>query len=465
MHTLVASTGKKVAAWPSRWRDRLARPGMSNEHDSWFKSAFGVDLGEAVNKIKDAASAAVAAVEDAAPGSFPLHGSVGRKGKNAKGDVRAVQAALGLPADGQCGPQTIAAIEAYQRSLGQAKPDGRVDAGGATERAMAEEATAATWTDSAPQPTANPPPLAVGGEHVDSDGSSGGLQLEYREGAPEGDLVDALLAQQAALLTSLENASSDAEREQIREELEGVCTEISSELWTLKADEEIRKAESSVAQVRAAMERQLNPQNEQRYLTATGSFTQRQLDAQRISRGINAARMGVAAAGTLWATDDVGLAELVGTATGALGSLAKPMAPVTGRATVPPPPPRPSDPIAKQHPDLGSLPRSRMLSSATKPGRGGTSPIGTAIQSHADPKRPGDAFTSAGGNAKRNTEIGRQFLEDLFADPQTTVKLRSHTKSGEVIDVRRPDGAGATFTPKGDFLSLCGPYTPQAKEP
>ncbi len=157
---------------------------MSDEHDSWFKDAFGVDLGEAANKLKEGASAAVGqvsstvsnvvqgvegAVEGAiegvssaaggvvkkiagavspsgssasgsgggGTGSFPLGGSVGRGGKNAPNDVRAVQTALGVGADGQCGGQTIAAIEAFQRNMGQQRPDGRVDAGGGTERALA----------------------------------------------------------------------------------------------------------------------------------------------------------------------------------------------------------------------------------------------------------------------------------------------------------------------------------------
>ena len=159
---------------------------MSDEHDSWFKSAFGVDLGQVVQGIQDEGSAmagqvastvtqvvqgvqgavegAIDGVTGAATavakkvagavspsggggggggsdgggtGSFPLGGSVGRGGKNAANDVRAVQTALGIAADGQCGGQTIAAIEAFQRSLGQARPDGRVDANGATARALA----------------------------------------------------------------------------------------------------------------------------------------------------------------------------------------------------------------------------------------------------------------------------------------------------------------------------------------
>jgi peptidoglycan hydrolase-like protein with peptidoglycan-binding domain len=187
---------------------------MSDDHDSWFKDAFGVDLGQAVKDIEDGASAAVdetksavkqvvqgvqgtadgvidgitgAAVAvvktvagvvspSAAPsaggaasagggaGSFPLGGSVGRGGKNSTNDVRAVQAALGIAADGQCGAQTIAAIEAFQKNMGQAKPDGRVDAGGATERAMAGGAKAAPAPPTKAMPAA---PADDGGSLID----------------------------------------------------------------------------------------------------------------------------------------------------------------------------------------------------------------------------------------------------------------------------------------------------------
>ncbi len=186
---------------------------MSDEHDSWFKDAFGVDLGGAAQKIENEAKAALAQVGStvsqvvqgvqgtvegaldgvsgavsgvvkkvvgaagavAGPGpapaagasggsgggtgSFPLGGSVGRGGKNAASDVRAVQGALGIAADGQCGGQTIAAIEAFQKNMGQAKPDGRVDAGGATERAMAG------GVKPAPQPQ-EAPPIAPEGDDL-----------------------------------------------------------------------------------------------------------------------------------------------------------------------------------------------------------------------------------------------------------------------------------------------------------
>jgi hypothetical protein len=190
---------------------------MSDEHDSWLKDAFGLDLGASLGSIKDDAAAALGqaasavtqtvqsvqgAVEGAldgvtgvaagvvkkvagavspsrtagaggsaggGTGTFPLGGSVGRGGKNAANDVRAVQTALGITADGQCGGQTIAAIEAYQRKLGQPKPDGRVDAGGATERALARGAS--------PADAPSPSPAAA-----DGDGS-GGLLGQLQKGA------------------------------------------------------------------------------------------------------------------------------------------------------------------------------------------------------------------------------------------------------------------------------------------
>ena len=149
---------------------------MSDAQDSWFGDAFGVDLGEAADKLKEGASAAlgqvtgivssaVQTVESAVEGVSSAAGGVEILNRapaclapQAVGQARsrsvgpwvatqrtrrttcAIQAVLGLSADGQCGPQTIGAIEGFQRKLGQAKPDGRVDAGGATERAMAGNA-------------------------------------------------------------------------------------------------------------------------------------------------------------------------------------------------------------------------------------------------------------------------------------------------------------------------------------
>ena len=200
---------------------------MSDEQDSWFKSAFGVDLGEAATRIeneasalaedakrkageviqgvqhaveggidgvvsgiagavskaagvvgtaatgvaKKAAEAAAAAGAAAGVGSFPLRGSVGRGGQNAAEDVRAVQGALGITADGACGPQTTGAIEAFQRTMGVAKPDGRVDAGGATERAM--RGGGAPSAPASPVPDAAAAPDAAGPLDRLQDGAAG----------------------------------------------------------------------------------------------------------------------------------------------------------------------------------------------------------------------------------------------------------------------------------------------------
>lgn len=224
---------------------------MSDEHDSWFKSAFGVDLGEAAGKLKEEASAALGqattavsgvvqqvegAVEGAiggvvsaaggvvkkvagavAPsgsssggsaggssggtGSFPLSGSVGRGGKNGAGDVRAVQTALGIAADGQCGGGTIAAIEAFQRTLGQARPDGRVDPGGGTERAMSGGGR--------PAAAAATPAPAAGGD------DSGGIFDQLQKGASglfDGakDLGEQALGEGGGLLEEAKNLGGQA---------------------------------------------------------------------------------------------------------------------------------------------------------------------------------------------------------------------------------------------------------------
>ena len=152
---------------------------MGGEHDSWFKP-FGFDLGkfasDAVTTVEKAATAvveegksliqkgeafvssAVTTVKQTVTGTGPSAspsagasksgGSVGQGGQNNPDDVKAVQTALnskagaGLAVDGNCGGGTIAAIKAFQKTLGQANPDGRIDPGGATSRALTGGASA-----------------------------------------------------------------------------------------------------------------------------------------------------------------------------------------------------------------------------------------------------------------------------------------------------------------------------------
>jgi peptidoglycan hydrolase-like protein with peptidoglycan-binding domain len=76
-----------------------------------------------------------------------IHNSVGKQGKNTAKDVKVVQALLNayfrnnkmttLIVDGKCGPKTIASISDFQKSIVKlSSPDGRVDPGGKTFRAL-----------------------------------------------------------------------------------------------------------------------------------------------------------------------------------------------------------------------------------------------------------------------------------------------------------------------------------------
>ena len=68
---------------------------------------------------------------------MPISASVGAAGQNRRFDVEAVQRLLmrhGMnpgPVDGRCGPRTVGAILSFQAGF-LARPDGRVDPGGAT---------------------------------------------------------------------------------------------------------------------------------------------------------------------------------------------------------------------------------------------------------------------------------------------------------------------------------------------
>ena len=88
---------------------------------------------------------------------FEIGAAVGRGGKNLEEDVRTVQAALNrrmnakLAVDGRCDPGTIEAITAFQKAIGQSRPDGRVEPGRGTARKLA-----ASGKLEAPPPPPNP---------------------------------------------------------------------------------------------------------------------------------------------------------------------------------------------------------------------------------------------------------------------------------------------------------------------
>jgi hypothetical protein len=88
-----------------------------------------------------------------------ISASVGRGGENKPEDVKIVQILLNqrgakLSTDGQCGKITIATIEAIQRKMGMATPDGLIAPNGKTWQALSGAKITAP-------PTANTPPAAT----------------------------------------------------------------------------------------------------------------------------------------------------------------------------------------------------------------------------------------------------------------------------------------------------------------
>jgi hypothetical protein len=123
---------------------------------------------EGIGAAAGAAAAGAKSPRDVASGAkepalnmtrpFEISGSVGKGGKNAPEDVQAVQIALnkknkaGLKVDGKSGPATIAVIMEFQKQIGMHTPDGRVDPGRGTARALAS---------SGPLPPPQEPPKPV----------------------------------------------------------------------------------------------------------------------------------------------------------------------------------------------------------------------------------------------------------------------------------------------------------------
>jgi hypothetical protein len=153
-------------------------PGLARVLQKWLKVNIGIpfkvtvgdesaeDEGDplmnAINPdIKGGAPPEQQEAARQAPGPLGLTATVGRGGKNKLEDVQAVQEALnrrvqaGLPVDGKCDSKTIAAIEEFQKRLGQFKPDGLIEPQRGTARALA---STATLGPPPPPPKPLPPP-------------------------------------------------------------------------------------------------------------------------------------------------------------------------------------------------------------------------------------------------------------------------------------------------------------------
>jgi peptidoglycan hydrolase-like protein with peptidoglycan-binding domain len=136
-------------------------------------SKFSADFSQLGNRASDNGSVRFVGLQLILDGMIPvtaISASVGRNGNNQHSDVVIVQdllnrfvPQLGLPAlvvDGDVGPKTIQAIVAFQRQVvGFGRPDGRVDAGGRTWRALTNAPTpGAPRLPPTPAPTPSPAP-------------------------------------------------------------------------------------------------------------------------------------------------------------------------------------------------------------------------------------------------------------------------------------------------------------------
>jgi peptidoglycan hydrolase-like protein with peptidoglycan-binding domain len=122
-------------------------------------AAAGQAAGGAQKSPRDPASAADEPLTNMTR-PFEISGSVGKGGKNSPEDVQAVQIALnkkvkaGLAVDGKSSAALIAAITEFQKQMGMHTPDGRVDPGRGTARALAA-------TGPLPPPPPAPKPVAA----------------------------------------------------------------------------------------------------------------------------------------------------------------------------------------------------------------------------------------------------------------------------------------------------------------
>jgi peptidoglycan hydrolase-like protein with peptidoglycan-binding domain len=159
-------TGKKLPIIVGTEATEGEEEPLLNAKNPDAKSSGGASPAGEAGAGSQASPSAPKAAPAAAPaaggsGAFSISASVGRGGKNKPEDVLAVQSALnnrakaGLTADGKCGPKTIDAIMAFQKTLGQFKPDGLVEPGRGTSRALAGAGKAGP-PPAPPQPVAPP---------------------------------------------------------------------------------------------------------------------------------------------------------------------------------------------------------------------------------------------------------------------------------------------------------------------
>ncbi|HEX6904369.1 MAG TPA: Ig-like domain-containing protein [Thermoanaerobaculia bacterium] len=109
-------------------------------------------------------------------------------------------------------------------------------------------------------------------------------------------------------------------------------------------------------------------------------------------------------------------------------------------------------------PKLSDTTVREVLENATNPGSGKASPVGRSLQSHST-RRGSWLEGLASGDAKQNTAVGRQLMEGLIKEGDVTTA--THKEFGNVVKVRRSDGAGFWFKESGEFIGFLERYTPR----
>jgi hypothetical protein len=244
---------------------------FGGEHaaDDETGGAAGAEEGAAADAAAGAGENAAGA---AAGGRFAISGSVGRGGKNNPQDVQAVQTALnakinaGLSVNGKCDAATIKAIMALQQNMGKFKPDGLVEVGRGTARALASNAKLGPAPEP-PQPKEHPK-LGTGTLDSAPDAWRNTLQIlehnfgevkrcvrsDYKEEHPTllkdiekalaklDKIVETLGTDIAEMLEDAKNAKSDAAR---KAKLQACVPRIAQQINFVKSDPTIALADKN----------------------------------------------------------------------------------------------------------------------------------------------------------------------------------------------------------------------------
>jgi hypothetical protein len=99
---------------------------------------------------------------------------------------------------------------------------------------------------------------------------------------------------------------------------------------------------------------------------------------------------------------------------------------------------------------------STLISSATTAGRGGVTPAGSALQSHA--ARAGSWLAPyLGRTGAANSEAAAGLINTILRNG--TVSTKVHPTFGNVISVRMSNGAGIWFKESGEWIGFLERYT------